>query len=296
VSAALPLDLLACPACRGELLTDGSTVRCASCGQGYADADGFADLVPSGVRAGMAAASSDPRWARWREAIRGLDAWRARRRARSGAGPLRPDGTSEPETRALFEAAGVRGVVVDVGARNGGKRALMPEATRYVGVDPFPASGAALPGGSVLVRGVAEALPLRSGVADVAVSLAAFDYFVDGRAALAEMHRVLRPSGRLALLVSVVPASVARARQAPRRRERALRSLRAAGDVGPRAALSLLDAALRERDRPHTHYYTAGDVRAMLAERFELLWSRESPQAASTILYLAARARSGPNG
>jgi ubiquinone/menaquinone biosynthesis C-methylase UbiE len=53
-----------------------------------------------------------------------------------------------------------------------------------------------------LVAGTAEAIPLRSASVDAAVVAQAFHWF-DGRAALAELHRVLRPAGRLAVVWNV---------------------------------------------------------------------------------------------
>jgi SAM-dependent methyltransferase len=52
---------------------------------------------------------------------------------------------------------------------------------------------------AALVAGDLEALPLAGASVDHAVCLNAFHHVPDGRAALAEIHRVLRPGGRLLL-------------------------------------------------------------------------------------------------
>ncbi|KUJ85633.1 ubiquinone biosynthesis protein UbiE [Ruegeria marisrubri] len=50
-----------------------------------------------------------------------------------------------------------------------------------------------------LEEGAAEALPFDAGQFDKAVSLQVFEYFDDMRPALRELHRVLRPGGRLVI-------------------------------------------------------------------------------------------------
>ena len=58
---------------------------------------------------------------------------------------------------------------------------------------------AALPGSVRALDGTAEAIPLEEASVDLVTVAQAFHWF-DGPAALAEIHRVLRPGGRLALL------------------------------------------------------------------------------------------------
>ncbi|MFN9938278.1 MAG: hypothetical protein ACK56I_02280, partial [bacterium] len=96
---------------------------------------------------------------------------------------------------------------------------------------------------------------MRERAAQVVLCHAAFDYFVDGSAALLEMSRTLAPGGSLALVASVVPAAVAHARGASSRVERVLGALRSARSVGSAGARSLLGDALLGT-RAHVHYYT----------------------------------------
>lgn len=281
------LDVLACPSCHGPLTCDPPSLRCEACGERYSTEGAWPELIPPDLARELSA-NGGPEWSRWREAIRGLQAWRA---ARSGStAHVFDDGTTTRAIKALFERAGVNGVVIDVGAKDAGKSVWMRDVLRYVGVDPFPSHGpGTLPPGALLVRGVAEALPVRDRCADAVVSIAAFDYFQDGSAALDEMARVLEPGGRLALLVSVVSPTVASARGGRTRTARALGALRAMREVGVMAGAGLVGAAVSHRDRPHTHYYGRNEVTSMVGVRFDLEDIVESAQAASTILYLHAR-------
>lgn len=108
------------------------------------------------------------------------------------------------------------GDVLDVGCGTG---ALLPRlaawnarVSAYAGLDPSPAmlrqaaeaARAPVEGGPApragFAAGEAEALPFASASFDVVLSASALHYFADAPRALAEMRRVLRPSGRLLLL------------------------------------------------------------------------------------------------
>ena len=68
-----------------------------------------------------------------------------------------------------------------------------------IAVEPVEEMRAALPESVRALDGTAEAIPLDDGSVDLVTVAQAFHWF-DGPAALAEIHRVLRPGGRLALL------------------------------------------------------------------------------------------------
>jgi SAM-dependent methyltransferase len=94
-------------------------------------------------------------------------------------------------------------VVADLAAGTGKlTRLLLPSGAQVVAVEPVPEMAGvlrrAVPGVPV-ARGLAERLPLRDGSVDAVVVAEAFHWF-DATAALAEVRRVLRPGGGLALL------------------------------------------------------------------------------------------------
>ena len=108
--------------------------------------------------------------------------------------------------------AGVRGRVVEIGAGNGMNFRHYPSTTtEVVAVEPEPhlrqLAGRAAGEVSVQVTvlpGTAEDLPLETASADVGVVCLMLCALDDQRAALAELHRVLRPGGELRFLEHVV--------------------------------------------------------------------------------------------
>src|SRR5438445_361833 len=91
----LPLDLLACPACKSSLTADAEALTCSKCGARYDTAGGVANLIPADVHSKLKNDGGDPSWDRWREAMRGLEQWRAKRQAKSTGGSLPPDGSDD---------------------------------------------------------------------------------------------------------------------------------------------------------------------------------------------------------
>jgi SAM-dependent methyltransferase len=90
--------------------------------------------------------------------------------------------------------------VVDLAAGTGKlTRPLLATGAEVVAVEPSAEMRAALPAGARAVDGTAEAMPLTAASADAVAVAQAFHWF-DGDAALAEIHRVLRPGGALALV------------------------------------------------------------------------------------------------
>lgn len=102
--------------------------------------------------------------------------------------------------------AGEGAAVVDLAAGTGKlTRLLVPRGLRVVAVEPVAGMRAelarAVPGVPA-AGGTAESLPVRTGAVDGVVVAQAFHWF-DGRRALAEIRRVLRPGGVLALAWNV---------------------------------------------------------------------------------------------
>jgi SAM-dependent methyltransferase len=89
--------------------------------------------------------------------------------------------------------------VLDLAAGTGAlTRPLLEAGLEVVAVEPVAEMRAALPASARALEGTAEAIPLEQGSVDAVVVGQAFHWF-DGDAALAEIHRVLRPDGVLAL-------------------------------------------------------------------------------------------------
>jgi SAM-dependent methyltransferase len=90
--------------------------------------------------------------------------------------------------------------VVDLAAGTGKlSRALVARGCEVVAVEPVAEMRAAIQVPARALAGTAEAIPLPAGAADAVTVAQAFHWF-DGPRALAEIHRVLRPGGVLALI------------------------------------------------------------------------------------------------
>jgi SAM-dependent methyltransferase len=90
--------------------------------------------------------------------------------------------------------------VVDLAAGTGKlTRRLLTTGADVIAVEPVAEMRAALPAGARAVDGRAEAMPLATASADAVTVAQAFHWF-DGDGALAEIHRVIRPGGALALV------------------------------------------------------------------------------------------------
>ena len=104
-------------------------------------------------------------------------------------------------------------VVLDLAAGTGKlTRALAASGARVIAVEPVAEMRAALPASIEALDGTAESIPLEDGSVGLVTVAQAFHWF-DGDAALTEIHRVLRPGGRLALVwnrrVEDAPVNVA---------------------------------------------------------------------------------------
>lgn len=111
-------------------------------------------------------------------------------------------------------------VLVDVACGHGGPGLWAAHETgaTLVGVDPSSlgievaqerAELAGLAGRATFRRGTFEQTGLADGIADAVMTIEAFQYAPDKRAALVELHRILRPGGRLGIVCfEVDPAKV----------------------------------------------------------------------------------------
>ncbi len=90
--------------------------------------------------------------------------------------------------------------VLDLAAGTGKlTRPLVESGATVIAVEPVAEMRAVLPTAARVLDGTAEAVPLDDASVDLVTVAQAFHWF-DGDAALAEIHRVLRPGGGLALL------------------------------------------------------------------------------------------------
>jgi SAM-dependent methyltransferase len=95
---------------------------------------------------------------------------------------------------------GPRRTVVDLAAGTGKlTRPLLATGAEVIAVEPVAEMRAAIPAAARALEGTAEAIPLAEASADLVTVAQAFHWF-DCDAALAEIHRVLRPGGTLALV------------------------------------------------------------------------------------------------
>jgi SAM-dependent methyltransferase len=119
--------------------------------------------------------------------------------------PGYPQEAVEWLTRKLGLAAG-SSVVVDLAAGTGKlTRELVLTGARVIAVEPLAAMRAQLTEScpqAEVVDGTAEELPLPAASADAVTVAQAFHWF-DGERALAESDRVLRPTGKLALVYNL---------------------------------------------------------------------------------------------
>jgi ubiquinone/menaquinone biosynthesis C-methylase UbiE len=114
---------------------------------------------------------------------------------------------------AVVEAVPQGGVVLDAGCSSGylleDMRRTLPAAT-LVGADLVAAglrrAHELVPDAELVLADVCD-LPLLDGVADAVVSANLLEHVPDDRAALAELHRVLRPGGLAAIVVPAGPGT-----------------------------------------------------------------------------------------
>jgi SAM-dependent methyltransferase len=100
----------------------------------------------------------------------------------------------------LVAQLGHGATVLDLAAGTGKlTRPLLTAGLDVVAVEPVAQMRAALPGEARVLEGTAEAIPMGEAAVDAVTVAQAFHWFAGG-AALAEIHRVLRPDGVLALI------------------------------------------------------------------------------------------------
>lgn len=197
--------LLVCPYCRGDFGTGSAgALRCTRCTRMWPQSDPrVVDLIS------ISDPYPDPAHVAWTRRQRimigqydklAADPDHARLAFRNDFGPLRP----------VLET--LRGIVVDVGGGQGLAREWLPDPQHYIVVDPeiawleqpwhllsdtFPSLEREL----FFVRGLAEQLPFSNHSVDVVLSIFGLNHVIEPRKAVGEMTRILRPGGRLVLVL-----------------------------------------------------------------------------------------------
>ena len=111
--------------------------------------------------------------------------------------------------------AGLRGSVIEIGVGSGASLChYPPHVDRLVAVEPDPylrrraeAEAARVPTAVEVVAGRAERLPVEDGSMDAAVAMLVLCSVADPAAAIAELHRVVRPGGELRFIEHVRASS-----------------------------------------------------------------------------------------
>jgi len=87
--------------------------------------------------------------------------------------------------------------VLDIGCRDGGLRRFLPSDVRYKGMDITPEFA----GPDITIRDVSDGIPFPDAGFDHVFCIEVLEHVPNPWGALAEIHRVLRPGGVLALSV-----------------------------------------------------------------------------------------------
>jgi len=257
------LDKLRCPACSGAMIeSSAAALSCAECGRTIDAPGGVPDFLPPEARSALSGGAASVSWQRWRQVGGALARWREKT-PQDHPGRLRDSARVDR----FLSFAALKGDVLDVGCKDGNlQQRLQGDATLF-GIEPMPPSRLL---STKIVRGVGEVLPFRDATFGAVTYLASFDYLVDAVAGVKEAHRVLRPGGRLLLLLTVRPKAMAVALRA-----RGLAAVKAAmrpsviAQAGLGGALEAAFKGIATSRRRHVDYYANDDVETLLRPPFE---------------------------
>jgi SAM-dependent methyltransferase len=184
--AAVPTEILACPACGSPLEADSGRVVCAGCGRAYTQRDATVDLR---VERGPSEEHAPSLLGRSLARIVSLPAVYDVVQRAAGARPILARLRS-----ALAPAAGR--TVLDVGGGTGTLETVLPAGARYVWLDPDDRklAGFRAKSQSLAILGDATRIPLRDDSVDWCVSVAVSHHLDDEAfgAMLSEIRRVTR--------------------------------------------------------------------------------------------------------
>ena len=199
------LEILCCPlrSCRGNLIVgDGENLKCVICGDAYSVVDGIPILYPNEKY------SPDIHERHWDKDKH------AKSYAKKYDGYMKKQGTPwglythESELYAVKRLTKkfnyTDKVILDIGCGNGRLLSSYPEAKKHIGIDTsltLLKSTREREPSFFLICAQAEDLPIKDAVADLSVSIRVFQHLKSPEDAFAEMARVTKPSGQVALEV-----------------------------------------------------------------------------------------------
>lgn len=194
--------LLVCPVCKGELDHSPNLIRCSPCGIHFPQAsNGYFDLLPHQLL--------DDNGGQWENRQQEMEAWY---KALIVTPAHASDLLINDYTPYVPYLATLSGLVLDIGGGVGIVRHYVPDDTEYVVIDPsldwldikwtalverFPCLGKR----PCFVRGIGEYLPFPSQAFDAALALWSLNHSKVPKMVLAEAHRVLKPKGRLIVIL-----------------------------------------------------------------------------------------------
>lgn len=236
----------------------------------------FFDFLPKEAKDALTQKATDASWVSWNDRIEGLARWRQKRAKEAPAKQA-----DDQRLRHLVSFAGLSfGDVIDIGCAGGRLKEYLPDAVSYTGIEPNPTPQT---DPSRIVRGVAESLPFLDESFDFATMLSVFDYFVDPAKSLEEAARVLRPRGKLAMIVTIRPQRVAdlfhSGRLASLYKGLHPEVLRA---LGVKGTLSLILDNFISKRKLHMSYFSDNDVLRYTEGRFQL----EAREQQGSVLFL----------
>jgi SAM-dependent methyltransferase len=208
-------EWLVCPACRGRLGRQDAALVCLVCAARFPQHDPWPDLRPVTM-------GSDPFVTGLKSDTGAQQGWHVRQREMVAA---YRDLIADPAHARLayrydlepFRGllADWRGRILDVGGGNGLVRHILPSASEYISLDPdvewldgswlsiadaFPCLNEPL----TFVRGVGEQMPVADASMDGALSFWSLNHAMDPPRLIADLARVVRPAGRLLIVLDDV--------------------------------------------------------------------------------------------
>jgi SAM-dependent methyltransferase len=182
-SPAAPVPV--CPHCHGALTIDAGGATCSGC---------RTSIPRHGELLDFRGPAADERG--WADRQRLMTSWYEELHADPQAEARCYDADYEP-LRELLQA--VTGRVLDLGGGSGVARGYLRDDVVYVNLEPSPEWPA--PAAGAFVLGVGEQLPFADGSFDAVLSLWSLNHAADPAAVVAEARRVLRPGGRLIMVL-----------------------------------------------------------------------------------------------